>query len=301
MTSLEIEAFLMVHLTGSVTKAAQQLYINQSSLSTRLQTLERELGCSLFVRGRGERAMVLTAEGKRFLPLARQHKKLEEKMRALTCDTTPKQMLRTSSFGSLGNYLLPPVFQRFTQCYPDIRLEITDIIAPASTNALIRDELDIAFSTLSISTEHITAIPFLSEPMAFLCAADSGYPDPVSLQDLSTANEVYSSWCADVRQWHQTAFGAAAEPKVRLELMSQIRLFTAQPDAWAIVPYSVARDLQDAPDLRQCKMDFSVPDRCSYILCNRKTRDSEPVIRFLECLRTVLQESGTPGLLLPGD
>ena len=298
MTSLEIEAFLMVHLTGSVTKAAQQLYINQSSLSTRLRTLERELGCSLFIRGRGEKAMVLTVEGERFLPLAKQHKELEAKMRALVQDAPPKRVLRTSSFGSLGNYLLPPVFQRFTQCYPDIRLEITDIIAPASTNAIVRDELDIAFSTLSISTEHIIAIPFLSEPMAFLCAADSGYPDPVSLQDLSPANEVYSHWCIEARQWHQTAFGTAAEPKVRLELMSQIRLFTAQKDAWAIVPYSVAKDLQNAPDLRQCKMNFSVPDRCSYILCNRKTKDSEPVIGFLECLRTVLQENGTPGLLL---
>lgn len=301
MTSLEIEAFLTVHQTGSVTKAAEQLYINQASLSTRLRTLERELGCSLFVRGRGEKAMVLTAEGKRFLPLARQHKKLEEKMRALVCDTTPRRVLRTASFSSIGNYLLPPVFQRFAQRFPDIRLEITDIVAPASTNAIIRDELDVAVSTLSISTEHITAIPFLLEPMTFLCAADSAYPDTVSLDMLSTANEVYSYWCNDVQQWHQATFGADAVPKVRLELMSQIHLFTAQPDAWAIVPYSVARDLQNAPDLRQCKMDFSVPDRCSYILCNRKTRSSEPVVRFLECLRTVLQESGTPGLLLPGD
>lgn len=298
MTSLEIEAFLTVQQTGSVTKAAERLYISQSSLSTRLRTLERELGCSLFTRGRGDRAMLLTPEGERFLPLAQQHKDLEEKMRTLVRDTVPRRVLRTASFTSIGSYLLPPVFQRFTQCYPDIRLEIMDIIAPASTNAIIRDELDIAFSTLSISTEHIASIPFLLEPMTFLCAANSSYPDTVSLQALSTANEVYSHWCADVQQWHQATFGADAEPKVRLELMSQIRLFTAQPDAWAIVPCSVAKDLLNAPDLRQCKMDFSVPERCSYILCNRKTRDSEPVIRFLECLRSVLRESKTPGLLL---
>lgn len=298
MTSLEIEAFLTVQQTGSVTKAAEQLYISQSSLSTRLRTLERELGCSLFTRGRGDRAMLLTPEGERFLPLAQQHKDLEEKMRTLARDAMPRRVLRTASFSSIGNCLLPPVFQRFARCYPDIRLEITDIIVPAATNAIIRDELDIAFSTLSISTEHITSIPFLLEPMTFLCAANSNYPDTVSLQDLSTANEVYSHWCADVQQWHQATFGADAETKVRLELMSQIRLFTAQPDAWAIVPYSVAKDLQNAPDLRQCKMDFSVPERCSYILCNRKTRESEPVCCFLECLRSVLRENNMPGLLL---
>ena len=83
MTSLEIEAFLTVQHTGSVTKAAQMLYISQSSLSTRLRTLERELGCFLFFRGKGAQAMVLTPEGERFLPLARQHKELEEKMRTI--------------------------------------------------------------------------------------------------------------------------------------------------------------------------------------------------------------------------
>ena len=89
MTSLEIEAFLTVQQTGSVTKAAEQLYISQSSLSTRLRTLERELGCSLFIRGRGDRAMLLTPEGERFLPLAQHHKDLEEKMRTLARDAMP--------------------------------------------------------------------------------------------------------------------------------------------------------------------------------------------------------------------
>ena len=167
--------------------------------------------------------MSLTPEGERFLPLARKHKELEEKMRTLAHDTMLGRVLRAASFSSIGSGLLPPVFQQFVHRYPDIQLKISDIVAPASTDAIIRNELDVAFSTLCISTEHITAIPFLFEPMTFLCAADSGYPETVSLHDLSTANEVYSHWCDDVQQWHQTAFGVDAEPKVRLELVSQIR------------------------------------------------------------------------------
>lgn len=298
MTSLEIEAFLTVQQTGSVTKAAQQLYINQSSLSTRLRTLERELGCALFARGRGTKAMFLTPEGERFLPLARQHRDLEEKMRALHSDTVEKRVLRTSSFNSIGSYLLPPVYQRFTRNWPDIRLEIKDTTTADAINSIVRDELDLAISTLSISTEYVTSIPFLSEPMTFLCAADSDYPDVVSLDMLSPDREVYSFWCADVQQWHQSVFGVDAKPRVQLELMSQIQLFTSQPGAWAFAPYSVADALKDAQDLRRCQMDFSVPDRCSYILCSRKARDSEPVVHFLDCLREELQERQMPGLLL---
>ncbi len=298
MTSLEIEAFLTVQRTGSVTKAAELLYISQSSLSTRLRTLERELGYSLFIRGRGTQAMQLTPEGKQFLHLAKQHWELENKMLTLGRTTPEKQVIRVSSLNSIGSYLLPSAYQRFTQLWPDIRLKIHDLSTAEAIEAIARNELDIAFSTLSKNTEYITAIPLLSEPMTFLCAAESEYPDPVPLEALSPAREVYSFWCNDVLQWHQEVFGADAQPQVRLELMSQIRLFVAQPDAWAVVPYSIADALGDAPDLRRCRTAFSIPNRQIYILCNRKTRDSEPVQRFLDCLRSVLQEHGTPGLLL---
>jgi len=298
MTSLEIEAFLTVQRTGSVSKAAELLYISQSSLSTRLRTLEQELGCSLFVRGRGVRAMLLTPEGERFFPLAQQHQELEEKMRNLVKKKPGEQVLRVSSLNSIGSYLLPPAYRRFAQLWPGIRLEIKDITTATAIKSIVRDELDIAFSTLSKSTDDIAVIPFLSEPMAFLCAADSDYPDPVPLEALSPTREVYSFWCTDLLQWHQTVFGADAEPQVRLELMSQIRLFISQPGAWAVVPQSIADALEDAPDIRRCPTAFPIPNRRLYILCNRKSRDSQPVIRFLDCLRSVLQERRTPGLLL---
>lgn len=298
MTSLEIEAFLAVHNAGSVTKAAERLYISQSSLSTRLRTLERELGCPLFHRSKGSRGLSLTPEGERFLPLARQHKDLEDKMRALGRVKPADRLLRVSSLNSIGSYLLPPAYDRFTRLWPGIRLQIKDISTAEAREALERDELDLAFSTLSGSTEQITALPFLAEPMTLLCAAASDYPDPVPLEALDPAHEVYSFWCADLQQWHRTAFGADAEPQVRLELMSQIRLFTAQPGAWAIVPLSIAEALRDAEDLRVCRTNFDIPTRRLYILCRREALATEPVTQFLDCLRTVLQEHNTPGLLL---
>lgn len=298
MTSLEIEAFMAVYREGSITKAAEFLYINQSSLSTRLRTLEQELECTLFYRSKGSRHLSLTPAGKRFLPLARQYQKLETQMKAVRQPSFHDEMLRISSLNSIGSYLLPPVYQQFSNQWPEIRLDIKDISTAEARKALEWDELDIAFSTLSGNTEQITTISFLSEPMVFLCAAKSDYPDPVSLDDLSPTHEVYSFWCNDLYQWHQNVFGMDAEPQVRLELMSQIGLFTALPQAWAIVPQSVADTLQDAPDLRRCRTRFSIPDRPLYILCRKAAYNTLPVKRFLECLRTVLQERNICGLLL---
>lgn len=54
---------------GSFTAAATKLRVSQSGVSTQLAKLERELGQSLFVRGR---ALSLTPSGQAVLPLARE-------------------------------------------------------------------------------------------------------------------------------------------------------------------------------------------------------------------------------------
>lgn len=45
MTNAGIEAFLIVCKQHSISKAAAELFISQSSLSIRLRTLEKEVGC----------------------------------------------------------------------------------------------------------------------------------------------------------------------------------------------------------------------------------------------------------------
>lgn len=53
---------------GTLTKAAQKLYLAQPNLSRAISELERSLGFPLFIRTR--QGMVLTAQGERFLPEA---------------------------------------------------------------------------------------------------------------------------------------------------------------------------------------------------------------------------------------
>ena len=54
-------AFYQVALLGSVTRAAEALFITQPAVSQCIRQLEHELGVSLFVRT--PRGMRLTAEG----------------------------------------------------------------------------------------------------------------------------------------------------------------------------------------------------------------------------------------------
>ena len=71
MTKLEVEAFLMIVKTGSISAAAQSLFVTQPALTRRVQALEEEIGYKLFERRRGIRNIELTEAGKAFVGVAR--------------------------------------------------------------------------------------------------------------------------------------------------------------------------------------------------------------------------------------
>lgn len=63
-----LEAFMYVVHLESIHKAADALYLSQPTITARIKTLERDLGTQLFLR-KG-RSMILTEEGKAFIPYA---------------------------------------------------------------------------------------------------------------------------------------------------------------------------------------------------------------------------------------
>ena len=135
MTNAGIEAFLIVCKQHSISKAAAELFISQSSLSIRLRTLEKEVGCPLFFRHKGSREMVLTEEGKRFYQLSLQYQDIVRSMLAIG---NRKSSLRLSALNSVSTYLLPPVYEQFMRDHPEIHLEIQDMTVEAACQSLLR-------------------------------------------------------------------------------------------------------------------------------------------------------------------
>jgi LysR family transcriptional regulator, flagellar master operon regulator len=56
--------FLTVITSGSFVSAADRLHVSQSTVSTRIHTLEDQLGCTLFVRNKA--GTTLTSAGRQF-------------------------------------------------------------------------------------------------------------------------------------------------------------------------------------------------------------------------------------------
>jgi len=287
MTHAGIECFLAVcrYKTGS--RAAESLFITQSSLSTRLKALEKELGGPLFCRRQGCREMTLTAAGREFYDLAVQYEALLERMQKIY--DRPNQILRVSSFNSIGTYLLTAVYERFMQTNPQIRLEIQDMELEAAIHSIQENKTDIAFTCGRVKDSYFAQTPVFSEPMVLITSMVSTYREPVDLYQLSMSDEVYIEWSHAFAQWHQQMF-AGEKPQICISIMAHLEKFIEQKQRWAIVPVSVAEGLEKEGIARRIQTVFSLPNREVSCITAAEGKNETAIQAFLECLQEVIGE-----------
>ena len=102
MTFQQLTYVVEISKCGSISKAAQKLFLSQSGISTAVRELEEELGIQFFVRS--NRGVEFTQEGKEFLSYA--VSLLEQKQRI------------ESLYGEARNSSAPVRFSVSTQRYP---------------------------------------------------------------------------------------------------------------------------------------------------------------------------------------
>ncbi len=284
VTPSGIEAFLAIYRWRSISRAAEALFICQSSLSARLKTLEKELGTSLFIRKKGQREIFLTQSGKDFYEIALAYEKVInriEKMQDL------HKTLNISSVNSLGAYIMPECCSLFMEKHPDVKLVIQEYEFPEACKSILRGNTDLAFNIDSNVPENVVSTPVFSERFVLVCSQNADYPDTVRADMLNAKNEVYVNWYTGFEDFHTSVFGKNS-PQIQLDIMAQLKIFVEKPNNWAIVPISVARGLQKVSAIRTLQADFPLPERTVYCL-RSKEHPLEPLsIFFLQCLAQIL-------------
>lgn len=293
MTSSEIEAFLMIYESRSISKAAERMYVSQSALSTRLKTLEIELGGPLFFREKGQRTVVPTEAGDQFFDLAVRYNEIVQQMHCLFRQPDTER-LRVSCLNSVGLYLFTPVYERFMQRMPNAVLEMQDLTTSEAYYNVEKGLVDLAFTPGRRTSQVVQAEPFFSEELVLVCSENSAYPDVVDLKDLDVTNEIYVLWFNEFELWHRHTFGERCAPQVYLELTGQLPLFLRRKNCWSLLPASVAHKILQDGGVRRLERKFAVPARITN--CMETVNSSKDALKscFLDCLREVLNELGDP-------
>lgn len=287
MTILEIECFLAICEHKTATQAAEALYITQPSLSSRLKTLELELGGELFIRKKGSREMILTTAGKEFYKLALQYEELIRQM----YDVFNKQpvSIRVSSLNSLDTFLLPQVYELFLQKHPEIQLEIQDMERTLASRSIHTGDTDIAFTTGKSNDKTLKQTLVFCEPMVLVCSSDLNYDTPVSYEQLVGSQELCVEWSGDFTKWHNDTFGDKY-PKLTVAIMAHLKQFMKSKSCWAIVPVSVAEGLEQDNNIKRVETEFKLPKREVSILTALGSENNTAIKCFYDCLKDMLSK-----------
>jgi len=137
----DIQFFLSVARSGSARATAQLIGISHSTVSRRIENLEKDLGTKLFDRGvSGYR---ITAEGQSMIKYAEQAEDalVSAELHLQGRDTILSGDIRVTTPDVIANHLLMPDITQFTNKYPDINLEFS---ITSDVFELMRGESDIA-------------------------------------------------------------------------------------------------------------------------------------------------------------
>ena len=123
MESESLRIFCAVASELSVTQAAARLGRSPSSVTTRIQQLEADIGAELFVRT--NKCMALTGAGERFLEYAQRLLALEEEARHVVTGGREGGTLRVGSMESTAASRLPALLAAYHARYPATRLALS--------------------------------------------------------------------------------------------------------------------------------------------------------------------------------
>lgn len=262
----QLRSFVEVARFGNFTRAAEELYLAQPSLSRQIAALEQDLGAELFHRARG--GSTLTAAGESLLPLARRMLADAESVRRELAELAglERGRVRLGATPTLCISLVAEVLNVFHAEHPGIELHLSEQGSRRLLDELAGGELDLALVTTTDATtaERFDVTPLLVEELVVVSSATAPpvtSHDSIGLADVADLPQIVFSSTYDLRATTDAAFRAAGlEPQVVLEgaEMDAVLRFVERGLGVAIVPAMV---LIGRPGLRSVRLEAPTLER----------------------------------------
>jgi DNA-binding transcriptional LysR family regulator len=168
----ELQVFLVAAETENFSEAGRILQVSQPAVSAQIQALEQRLKTQLF--DRTGRNIKLNDVGVALVPLVRSLLKQSEQIEEFVASC------RGEMIGSLvmgcstasGKYILPRLFSRFLDLYPNV--QITCQVGPRgkALDCLCNREIDLAVSSLCVPRRDIEYRHFLDDQLVLIVPVD---------------------------------------------------------------------------------------------------------------------------------
>ncbi len=181
----QLRYFLAVARERNFSRAAEVLHIAQPPLSRQIQQLEEELGVLLI--DRSSRPLDLTEAGRFFYEQAGQILARTEHMREQTRKIGMSKRERYV-IGCVGSTLyggIPDLVRRMRRRWPDLDIEIRELMSTEQITALKERRIDIGFGRVRFNDREIERLTLREERL--VVAFPKGHPKSLSSEPIALA------------------------------------------------------------------------------------------------------------------
>jgi len=191
MNLQQLVTFSTVISEGSMTAAAEKLYLTQPAVSQQIRNLEEELGVGLL--DRGSRHAKPTVQGQMLYDYAKRIIALTQQAQVAiqTMGEGVKGSLRIGTLNSLGLQLISPAIGGFMKHNPKISISLIYNDGAEVLRALQRGDLDVAIlpdvsAEWGKDSDEFDARPLLKDEMWLVASGrDAGVPEEATVLDLA--------------------------------------------------------------------------------------------------------------------
>lgn len=296
MLLVHIEGFLEVARLGSVSRAAEALYVTQPTLTARLHALERDMGDQLFVRTR--HGMRLTEAGRAFMPYAeRAVRALKDGRRAIDeAATGSAGQLVIAAAPAVSTYILPLVLERFVAGHPRVEMVVRTGHSEDVLQMVLRDEVQLGLGR-ALKDPEVELRPFYEEEL--ILVVPPGHPFTarrrVPLVDVAADQLIMFDRTSSYFEITQAAFlsaGASVHGKMELDNIEAAKKMVERGLGVALIPRTaVLRELESRA-LRLVELEDAPPMRRNIVSMRRRDA-GEPAGLVAAFLASLMAEASS--------
>jgi DNA-binding transcriptional LysR family regulator len=290
----QLEGFVEVARRGSVTRAAEALYVTQPALTARLNTLELAVGTKLLVRRRG--GVRLTEAGRAFLPYAE---------RSLQAIADGRQVLDELARGVAGHvaigaspavstYALPSILKRFAETHPDVQVAVRTGHSEEVVELVKRDEVSVGLGR-ALRDPEVESFTLYEDELVLVVHPKHRFGTTVRPGQLGSEQFVLFDKASSYHELTSALFlEAAIAPRSVMELdnIDSAKKMVQQGLGVALLPALAVADEVRAKRLRVVGIAGRRPPRRPIVAVRRKGTGapSGATAAFLELLRELRPE-----------
>ena len=248
MNLAAFEAFVKVMETGSISMAADQLFITQPAVTKRIHSLEEYFGVKLFESaGRGVQA---THAAHSLLPKVKSWlNELGDIHHTLSHEQNEVQgKLKLGTSHHIGLHHLPHHLRRYAQDYPNVRLDVRFVDSEQAHEQVLAGDLELAFLTLPPQLDpRLKYVTIWNDPLVFVAAPfhPLAQAQNLKLQDLLAypsllpAAQTYTSQITLAEFEKQ-----GVKPKITMSNnpLESIRMLVSIGLGWSVLPKTMVND-----------------------------------------------------------